>query len=46
VQPFCDEPERPLSMRHKARMSAERLFDSRKTGPILDTIYEESVSGA
>lgn len=43
VVPYCDNPSRLLAMRQNSRMSAERLFDSRKTGPVLDMIYEESV---
>jgi glycosyltransferase involved in cell wall biosynthesis len=36
----------PLAtMRHNARATAERFFDSRKTSPLLDRIYEESAFG-
>jgi glycosyltransferase involved in cell wall biosynthesis len=36
----------PLAtMRQNARATAERLFDSRKTSPLLDRLYEESAFG-
>lgn len=44
VAPYCDEPRALESMRHNARATAEQFFDSRKTGPLLDRIYDESVS--
>jgi hypothetical protein len=32
-----------VALRKNARATAERFFDSRKTSPVLDRIYEESV---
>jgi glycosyltransferase involved in cell wall biosynthesis len=43
VAPFCDCPRSLVAMRQNARATAEKLFDSRKTGPVLDDIYEMSI---
>jgi glycosyltransferase involved in cell wall biosynthesis len=46
VSPFIDAPASLSSMRRNARATAEQRFDSLKTSPVLDRIYEESVSSA
>ena len=43
VTPYCEAPGALVAMRQNARTTAERFFDSRKTSPVLDRIYEESV---
>jgi glycosyltransferase involved in cell wall biosynthesis len=43
VSPFIDAPASLSPMRQNARATAEQRFDSRKTSPVLDRIYEESV---
>jgi glycosyltransferase involved in cell wall biosynthesis len=44
VSPFIDAPDRLSSMRRNARTTAEQWFDSRRTSPVLDKIYDESVA--
>jgi glycosyltransferase involved in cell wall biosynthesis len=44
VSPFIDAPASLSSMRRNARATAEQRFDSLKTSPVLDRIYEESVA--
>lgn len=44
VLPFVDAPDRLAAMRRAARATAEERFDSRKTSPVLDRIYEESAA--
>jgi glycosyltransferase involved in cell wall biosynthesis len=40
---YLEAPERLLTMRKNARATAEVFFDSRKTSPILDDIYDQAV---
>jgi glycosyltransferase involved in cell wall biosynthesis len=40
---YCESPVSIATMRKNARSTAENFFDSQKTSPILDKIYEDSV---
>ena len=42
---YCETSGLLATMRQNARATAEKFFDSRKTSPLLDRIYEESVLG-
>ena len=44
VLPYVDAPARLEAMRRAARATAEDRFDSRKTSPILDRIYEDAAA--
>ena len=44
VTPYCAAPGALVAMRQNARATAEQFFDSQKTSPLLDRIYDESVS--
>ena len=46
VAPYCETSGLLATMRRNARATAEKFFDSRKTSPVLDRIYEESVFGS
>jgi glycosyltransferase involved in cell wall biosynthesis len=40
---YCESSVSTAAMRRNARETAEKFFDSQKTSPILDAIYEDSV---